>query len=239
MIVLIGLVFLAILAWAWNIHLARNMGPMPTEMPGMEKWTAGDIASLWMMWSAMMVAMMLPSVSPTVLTFAAMEEKKGDHARVTARTFLFLVGYFASWIAFCVLATAAQWRLHSATLLSPMMVSTSAQFSGVILILAGIFQWSPIKHKCLSHCRSPIGFLLTEWREGLKGSAEMGFRHGTYCVGCCWLLMVLLFVVGVMNLVWVAFLSAIVLIERVFPRGDQIAKFSGILLIAWGAWLLI
>jgi predicted metal-binding membrane protein len=235
----LGLTVLVILGWIWNIHLIKTMGSMPVSMPGMNMWTVHSIVVLWTMWFVMMVATMLPSVSPTVLTFAAIERKNTDRSRAIVRTCLFLAGYVAGWTAFCVLVTGAQWALHVTTLLSPQMVSASVRLSGILLLLAGIFQWSSIKHECLSRCRSPIGFLLTEWREGPMGSAKMGFRHGVYCVGCCWLLMTLLFVVGVMNLMWVALLSVIVLMERVFPHGEKIAKFCGVLLFAWGAWLLI
>jgi predicted metal-binding membrane protein len=235
----LSFVSFVVLAWAWNIRLMKAMGPMPISMPGMEMWTVSNVVALWTMWFVMMVAMMLPSVSPTLYTFAAMQRRNGNRPTVIARTGFFVTGYVAGWTAFCVVATVAQWALHAAALLSPMMVSASARLSGLLLLFAGIFQWTTLKHKCLSHCRSPIGFLLNEWREGLIGSVVMGFRHGLYCVGCCWLLMALLFVVGVMNLLWVALISAVVLAEKVFPYGDKLAKFTGIVLVAWGAWLLI
>lgn len=153
-------------------------------------------------------------------------------------TGIFLLGYVIVWTGFSAVATLAQWGLHSLALLSPMMVSTSPILGGVLLIGAGIFQFTPLKHACLAHCRTPLGFLMTEWREGTQGALFMGLRHGSFCVGCCWLLMALLFVAGVMNLLWVAAIAAYVLIEKVVPEGQWVSRAIGSLVIVWGTWMI-
>jgi predicted metal-binding membrane protein len=211
---------------------------MRVVMPEMKMWTASGLIDLWAMWSVMMVAMMLPSMSPPVLIFAAIEHQRGAPPRAVSRTGLFMAGYVLAWAGFSVFATLAQWLLHSAALLSPMMISTNVRLSGAILILAGAFQWAPFKNRCLRHCRSPLGFLLTEWRKGPLGSLVMGLRYGAYCVGCCWLLMTLLFALGIMNLLWIAALAAFVLAERGLPFGRQIGLAGGTVLFVFGAWML-
>jgi predicted metal-binding membrane protein len=138
------------------------------------------------------------------------------------------------WTGFSALATVAQWGLHVAALLSPGMVATSPWLGGGLLLAAGIFQWTPLKNACLRQCRSPVNFLLQSWREGPTGALVMGLRHGAYCAGCCWFLMALLFVAGVMNLLWVATIMAFVLLEKAAPKGDWIARFGGALLVGWG-----
>ena len=152
---------------------------------------------------------------------------------------MFSLGYLTSWAAFSLVATLAQWALHSAALLSPMERTTSSVLEGVLLLAAGVFQWTPLKHACLSRCRTPLGFLLNEWREGARGAFIMGIRHGTFCVGCCWLLMALLFVTGVMNLLWVAIIAAFVLIEKVLPVDKWVSLASGSVLIVSGVWITL
>jgi len=131
-----------------------------------------------------------------------------------------------------------QWSLHAAALLSPMMVSTSPALGGMLLVAAGVCQWTPLKYTCLRHCRSPLGFLTTEWREGARGALTMGLRHGAYCVGCCWVLMSLLFVAGVMNLLWIAAITVFVLVEKIVPRGDVVGRIAGGVLVGVGLMLL-
>jgi len=151
---------------------------------------------------------------------------------------VFLLGYLMVWAAFSVLATAAQWGLHDVSLLSPMMVSTSPVLGGVLLLVAGIYQWTPLKHACLRKCRSPLGFVLNEWREGRWGAFLMGLKHGSYCTGCCWSLMALLFVAGVMNLLCVAAIAGFILLETVTPAGHRVGQAAGVLLAGWGALLV-
>jgi predicted metal-binding membrane protein len=153
-------------------------------------------------------------------------------------TAIFLSGYLLVWTGFSGLATLTQWGFHSAALLSPMMVSTSPLLGGIILLVAGLLQWTPLKYACLTHCRSPLSFLMTDWREGYRGALIMGLRHGSYCTGCCWFLMALLFVAGVMNLLWVATITAFVLIEKIAPRGEVVGRLGGVVLVIAGLMML-
>ncbi len=242
-IVITSLVVLAGAAWAYTGYLAwkmegMDMGP-EMAMPQMQTWTLVDLLLLFVMWTVMMVAMMVPSAAPMVLMFANVQRQRQKQQRPFVSTGVFLLGYLIVWTAFSLIATLAQWGLHSAALLSPMMISTSSLFGGVLLMAAGIFQWTPLKHTCLKHCRSPLGFITTDWRDGTWGALLMGLRHGSYCAGCCWALMALLFVAGVMNLFWVAIIAVFVLIEKIIPNGHWVSKVSGLVLIVWGIWMIL
>ena len=239
-VVLGGLAAVTLLAWVYMFYLAANMAGMDmTAMPRALAWGPTELVLTFIMWSVMMVAMMTPSASPMVLSFARINRQRRLQNRPLASTGMFLLGYLLVWVGFSALATLFQWGLHSAALLSPMMVTTSAILGGVILLAAGIFQLTPLKHLCLSHCRTPMGFLLTEWREGNSGALIMGLRHGRFCLGCCWVLMALLFVAGVMNLLWMVIITAFVLIEKLVPAGDRIGRFAGVMFILWGGWLIL
>ncbi len=211
---------------------------MGMAMPQMQSWGWVDFILMFVMWAVMMVAMMVPSASPMVLMFANVNRRRREQERPYFPTAVFLLGYLVVWTAFSALATLAQGALHEAALLSPMMVSTSPILGGVLLLLAGIFQWTPLKHACLRHCRSPLTVILREWREGARGAFIMGLKHGAYCTGCCWFLMALLFVAGVMNLLWVAAIAAFVLIEKVAPAGHWVGRIAGLLLIGLGALMM-
>src|SRR5215210_8061392 len=226
-IVLSSLAVITALSWAYVSSLASNMQNMDvaTEMamPQMqETWGVTNFALTFVMWAVMMVAMMTPSAAPMILMFAGVNRSRQKQQVPYVPTSVFLLGYLVIWAAFSVVATAAQWGLHAVSLLSPMMVSTSPILGGILLLLAGIYQWTPLKHACLSKCRSPLGFVLNEWREGRWGAFLMGLKHGSYCTGCCWSLMALLFAAGVMNLVWVAAIAGFVLLEKVAPAGDRL-----------------
>ena len=212
-------------------YLAWKMEPMDRvmelAMPRMQVWDVVDLLLLFAMWAVMMVAMMVPTAASMILMYATINRRRQTQQEPWVPTAVFLGGYLLVWTGFSVLATLAQWGLHSAALLSPMMVSTSPTLGGVLLLTAGIFQWTPWKYTCLTHCRSPLGFLLTDWREGTWGALVMGVRHGSYCTGCCWFLMALLFVAGVMNLLWVATLTVSVLVEKMVPRGDLMGRLAG------------
>lgn len=241
-IVLLGLAVIAILAWVYTVHEAWEMNNMDIETCmglSTKSWGMTDLTLLFLMWTVMMAAMMIPSVSQVVLLYARTMRMRGHEGGVVKPAGVFVLGYLASWTGFSLIAALAQWGLHEAALLSPMMVSTSHLLGGAILIAAGVFQLTPLKHACLSHCRSPLGFLVTEWREGTRGAFVMGLRHGTYCVGCCWLLMAVLFVTGVMSLLWVAIISAFVLIEKLAPSGQWVARTAGVLLAGYGLWMAI
>ena len=257
-IVLAGLAIIIVLAWVYTIYLAHDMGEMDMgmgmgmrmgmdmpmdmnmkmSMPNMHTWGFLDFLLLFIMWVVMMVAMMTPSAAPMVLVFSKINRQRYNQQNPYLATAIFLLGYLIVWIGFSAVATLTQWSLHSVALLSPMMVSTSPILGGVLLISAGIFQFTPLKYTCLSHCRSPMGFLMTEWRKGNRGALIMGLRHGSFCVGCCWLIMALLFVAGVMNLLWVAIIAIYVLIEKVVPAGHWVSRIIGILVIIWGLWTI-
>ena len=235
-----GLLTLAGLAWAYVAHLAATM-PAHSGMAMLraQPWSPGETAGLAIMWIVMMIAMMTPSVAPVILLFAGVSRRRRAQGVRATPVSVFTAGYLLAWIGYAVLAALTQSVLHSATLLSPAMVSQSPLLGGGLLMLAGVYQWLPIKGACLSHCRSPLEFFSTEWREGVSGALVMGFRHGSYCVGCCWALMALLFVVGVMNLFWVVAIASFVLIEKVVPNGRLLGRITGVVLAGWGMWLMI
>jgi len=241
-VVMAGLVAIIALSWAYMFYLAwdmRDMGMgMEMAMPSVQAWAAVDFILAFVMWAVMMVAMMTPSASPMILMYSKISRQRDKDRNPLLATGVFVVGYLIVWSVFSATAALAQWGLHSATLLSPTMVSTSPVLGGVLLIAAGAFQFSRLKYACLSHCRTPMGFFLTEWRDGSRGALKMGLRHGKFCVGCCWLLMALLFVAGVMNLLWVALIAAIVLVEKVAPAGYRVGRAIGLVTIGWGIWMV-
>jgi len=242
-IVTAGLVGVAVLGWVYLLYLARSMSGIDMSadmaMPRMQTWGVVDLALLFVMWAVMMVAMMVPSASPLILMMAAANRKRRERDDPLVPTGLFLTGYLLVWTAFSAVATVAQWGLHAAALLSPGMVSVSPLLGGLLLLTAGIFQFTPLKQACLIHCRSPLGFIMGHWREGRAGAMRMGLEHGLYCVGCCWILMALLFVAGVMNLLWVAGISLFVLAEKVLPRGELVGRLGGAVLLVAGVVVLI
>lgn len=245
-LVLAGLVLIAALAWAYTIYLAQRAGgmegtaaggmAMDMAMPSMAAWGVFDFAAMFAMWAVMMVAMMVPAAAPMVLVFARVNRTRREQQRPYVPTSVFVLGYVVAWSAFSLLATLSNWGLHAAGLLSSMMgESTSAILGGGLLLAAGVYQWTPLKYACLTQCRTPLGFIMTEWREGRGGALNMGMKHGLYCLGCCWVLMALLFVLGVMNLVWIAALAGVVLLEKVAPGGLWIGRATGLIFIGWAA----
>src|SRR6185312_432789 len=182
------------------------------DMPA--SWTALDALLLFLMWMAMMAAMMVPSASPMIAAFATINRRRRERRDPSVPTAIFLAGYVAAWAAFSLLAVVLQWALQKAGLLTTMMQSASATLSAVLFIGAGLYQFSPLKERCLAYCRSPQGFILSEWRDGASGAVMMGLRHGLFCTGCCAGLMILLFAVAVMDLRWVASLAIIVTAEK-------------------------
>lgn len=246
-VVAAGLAVLAALGWAYMVYLARGMSTMGMSgaemgaemgMPGLEPWGLVDFWLMFVMWAVMMVAMMVPSAAPLVLMVAKVNRQRDRAERPLVPTGLFLLGYLIAWTGFSVVATLAQWALESAALLSPMMVASSPVLGGLLLLAAGVFQLTPLKHACLTHCRSPVGFVMSHWREGPAGALRMGLEHGVYCVGCCWVLMALLFLAGVMNLLWIAAISIFVLGEKLLPRGDLLGRGAGVAFAVAGVVLL-
>jgi len=239
-IVAAGLLGVAGLGWLYIVRLGREMAvmaDMAMAMPQMTPWGLTDFVLTFLMWAVMMVAMMVPSASPMILTFATINRKRLADETPLIRTGLFLVGYLLVWAGYSLLAALGQWGLHAAALITPAMAVTP-WLGGILLVAAGVYQFTPLKDVCLARCQSPFGFILTQWREGAAGALIMGLRHGAFCVGCCWVLMALLFVAGVMNLLWVAAIAAFVLLEKVAPLGRVVSRLAGAILILWGAWLL-
>jgi predicted metal-binding membrane protein len=239
LVIAAGIFFITALAWLYVVRLGRIMSPEAAMVMPM-RGNAGNPELAWLvpMWIVMMVAMMVPSASPTILLFATVARRRRTRGAPIAAAAVFTLGYLIVWSLYGTIAAVAQWELHRAALLSPAMVSASPWLAGGSLIAAGVYQWLPLKQGCLSHCRSPLGFFSTEWREGNGGALIMGVRHGTFCVGCCAALMALLFVAGVMNLLWVAALAIFVLAEKLLPGGHRLGLIGGILMIGWGIWLI-
>ncbi len=242
LLALSGLAGVSALAWMYLLYQTPGMPNMDMRMePAMLQtriWDGPDMAVTFAMWAVMMIAMMIPSAAPAVLLFATINRKRREPQGPFVPTVVFLAGHLAAWMGFSALAALTQWGLHSASL-SPSVVSVSAILGGVLLVAAGVFQWTPLKHACLAHCRSPQGFFLTEWREGTLGAFLMGLKHGRHCVGCCWMLMSLLLLAGVMNLLWMAAITAFILLEKVAPAGQWVSRAAGLLLAGWGTWLAV
>jgi len=240
-IVVIGLMGIAALSWTYMFRIAlmeksMDMG-MEMAKPHIHAWDPLNFVLTFVMWSVMMAAMMIPSASPLIVLVATINRERRKEHDPFVSTGAFLAGYLAAWTAFSALATVVQWGFQTATLISHMLVINNPVFGGALLFGAGVFQWSPLKHACLTRCRSPLGFLMNEWREGTRGALTMGLRHGIYCIGCCWLLMTILFVTGVMNLLWMAIITVFVLLEKIVPAGFRVSRTGGLLLITWGIWM--
>jgi predicted metal-binding membrane protein len=258
-----ALLLVTVLSWAW-VLAGAGMGMSAFEMTGMTMvpaglenagrsaaagagmagmamtpvaWSSGYAVLMFFMWWIMMVAMMLPSAAPMILLFALVERKRVG-ASPHLRTLIFAAAYLLVWAGFSLVAVLAQWGLERTGLVSSMMASTSAVLGGLILLGAGIWQLTPIKHACLRHCRSPLFFISQHYRPGASGALQMGLEHGAYCTGCCWFLMTLLFVGGLMNLIWIGGLALFVLLEKTVPAGHWLTRGSGIALLLGGVLLL-
>ncbi|MEO7985998.1 MAG: DUF2182 domain-containing protein [Gemmatimonadales bacterium] len=232
-----GLALVTVLGWMYIVRMARMMSPhamVSMAMPMSGGPGVPAIAWLIPMWIVMMVAMMLPSAAPAILLFASVARRRRERDTPAASAAVFTLGYLLIWTLYATIAAMAQWGLHEAALLSPAMVSASPWLGGGLLIAAGVYQWLPVKDACLSQCRSPLGFFSSEWREGAWGALVMGVRHGSFCVGCCALIMALLFVAGVMNLLWVAAIAIFVLAEKIGPGGRTLGRATGLIMIACG-----
>ena len=235
------LILVPLLSWLWIALMARDMyGPMTGSSAWMmtTDWDVPHLLLLWAMWSVMMTGMMLPSAAPLVLLYGAAARRSPDPT-AARHIYALAAGYLAAWTAFSLGATALQRALASLLLLSPMMEASTSRVSAALLLAAGIYQLTPLKHACLRTCQSPLGFLMGHWRSGWSGAFRMSAEHGVHCVGCCWALMLLLFAGGVMNLVVIVGLTAMVAIEKLAPVGRRAAQIGGAVLIAAGAWLLI
>ena len=266
-VVTASLVVIAVLAWAYVLWLATDMtmpaatapaaaggdmagmdmpdmggmdmGAMAT--PGFRAWAPVDFAFIFAMWAVMMVGMMTPSVAPMVLLYAGVGRKARASGRPIASTAWFFTGYLLVWVGFSVVATGAQWLLAGLTLLSPTMATNSRILAGLVLVAAGLYQWTPLKAVCLRQCQAPIAFLASHggFRSDPLGALRFGIKHGAYCLGCCWALMALLFVGGVMNVLWIAGIAILILLEKTVPTGQLIPRISGVLMAGAGLRLLV
>jgi predicted metal-binding membrane protein len=237
--ILTGIAGLTALSWLYLIDMARDMQGGSMRVLGLHPWTPAHFGMMFAMWAIMMVGMMLPSATPATLVYSAVARKAERDRMPVASVGAFVAGYLLMWTVFSLAATAAQWGLERAALLSPMMVSSSPVLGATLLVSAGIYQLTPFKETCLEHCRSPAHFIAERWRTGFLGALRMGIDHGAYCLGCCWVLMGLLFFGGVMNLLWIAAITLFVLLEKLFPYGAGGGRWAGVGMIAAGALVLI
>jgi predicted metal-binding membrane protein len=257
-IVIAALTIITVLAWAYTLWIASNMadvtmsgtmsdmhgmnmgGASAAAGPGFRSWSIADFGFVFVMWAVMMVGMMTPSVTPMVLLYTVVGRKAAGIGRPLAPTAWFLAGYLSVWVAFSLAATTAQWILTRLALLTPMMESAGGIFGGCLLIAAGLYQWSPLKNTCLKQCQEPLWFLMNRggFRSERFAALRLGAEHGLYCIGCCWVLMTLLFVGGVMNVLWIAGIAILILLEKVVPTGRLIPRLAGAGLAIAGLFLL-
>jgi predicted metal-binding membrane protein len=254
-VVFAALVVITTLAWADIIWLADDMAMDGMDMTGFRiipagqglmmpasaPWQPLEFVYVFAMWAVMMIGMMTPSVAPMILIYARVGRQASLSGQPFAASGWFASGYMIAWLGFSLAATSGQWVLERAALLTPMMESASAMLGGIVLVVAGIYQCTPVKDACLSYCQAPLTFIMRHggFRSDARGALTLGLRHGLYCIGCCWALMLLLFVGGVMNVLWIAALAVLVLLEKVLPFGRWISRIAGCVFIAGGAWLLL
>lgn len=255
--VVVGMALLTIvlLAWIYVLALAAGMNAATAGMAGMDMqsmpgmtmmepqfrpWTPALFAFMFSMWTVMMVGMMLPSAAPMILIYTQVARQATTLGKTFVSAGWFTAGYLLVWIAFSFVATSAQWTLEQAALLSPAMVSASPVFGGIVLIVAGFYQFTPVKDVCLARCRAPLSFVQQHggFKGDVYGAVRLGALHGLYCVGCCWVLMALLFIGGVMNILWIAGLMVFVLLEKVLPGGRYLSRLAGVIMAAAGVAML-
>jgi predicted metal-binding membrane protein len=241
-IIAAGLGFATLLCWVWLVPTARDMyGAMdgPSAWMMTTTWDTRHLLLLWTMWAVMMAAMMLPSASPLLLLYGASLRRRSGAETELSRVYAMAAGYLLVWVLFSAVATGLQRVLSALLLLTPMMEAAGPEAAAGLLLLAGVYQLTPLKRACLGACRSPLSFLTARWRAGAGGAVRMGVEHGLSCLGCCWALMLLLFAGGVMNLYVIAALTVLVLVEKIAPFGMQSSRVTGVVLIALGSWLLM
>jgi len=234
MILLGGCLAVAGIAWLAMMRLSMGM----TMPDGHTMTMRQDVVSLFAMWTVMMVAMMLPSTLPFVFAFSGEQRRHEAQKGTIVPTVFFVAGYAAVWVMFSAACAALQQFLHARALLSERMASTSFVLSACLLMAVGVYQWTPMKNACLHHCRTPFAFLLGQWREGRSGAVRMGVEHGLICVGCCWMLMLLPFAAGVMDLRWMAGITMLLMLEKAAPGGEWVSRIAGAVLTTAGTGVL-
>ncbi len=239
-LVLLGVTLLTVLSWLYLLEISHGLVGVGLQMtmPAHQGWSGTHFVLVLAMWMVMMIAMMAPSALPYLLTYAGLQRKKG-RGTPELGTASFFLGYFLAWSGYSLIAAVVQWGLHSLQISAPALTTAGPMAGGGFLILTGLFQFSRLKYSCLNQCRSPLGYFMTNWREGRWGALWMGAHHGTYCIGCCWALMGLMFVLGVMNVLWMAILAGVILIEKVFPRGIWISRLTGAVFLFWGGYAIV
>ncbi|WP_207890666.1 DUF2182 domain-containing protein [Vibrio sinensis] len=228
-------IVITIITMSWfymSFLMTMNMAPV-------SQWNGYDVVMLFIMWTIMMFGMMLPSAIPVIMLVNNINQQRKVRGASYIHSAYFILGYLIAWTLYSVLITLIQYWLHHLSLLTPMMMSSEIWFTTILLFVAGIYQWLPIKQRCLNACRSPLGFLMKEWGEGYTSAVKLGFKHGQYCLGCCWFLMALLFTAGVMNLKWIMLLTLIVLAEKMLPKGEIISRLLGVGLMVYAVYLHI
>ncbi len=254
-VVVVALAVITVLAWAYVLWIAADMDMGGMEMPGFRMIPAGvglmapslapwrwfEFPLVLIMWIVMMVGMMTPSAAPMILIYARVGRLAATQGTPLASTSWFVAGYLLVWSGFSLAATVLQWTLERSNLLDARMAGSSRLLGAIVLIAAGVYQWTSLKQRCLRHCQAPLSFIQRQggFRRDVRGALQLGLKHGAYCLGCCWILMALLFVGGVMNLLWIAAIAILVLAEKVLPPGWQISRIFGLGLIASGGWLLL
>lgn len=228
--VLILLIFGSVVGWYFLANMDEPMRWRP-DFPQLKDDPSGlSFSMIFFMWSIMMIAMMLPSALVMVHMLSKVFRNMPGHNDSALLTLIFTAGYLFVWIGFSLGASIIQWLLQITSSLSTKLAFTSAALSGMVLIAAGIYQWTALKQTCLNICRSPMSFLMLHWMEGPAGSLKMGLKHGMYCVGCCWLLMMVMFVGGVMGFYWMVGIATYVLLEKIVPHGELISRMGGVLM---------
>jgi predicted metal-binding membrane protein len=253
-IVILALTLLSALAWSYMLWLSAGMTMGGMDMTGLriipsgtalmvpaeQPWRGVEFVFVFAMWTVMMVGMMAPSAAPMVLIYARIGRQTEPHEAPFTATVWFAFGYFLVWTAFALLATLMHWAFERTALLDYAMAGTSNIVGGLLLVAAGSYQWTRVEDLCLVQCQKPFAFLMRNggFRSGASGSLMLGLRHGAYCVGCCWALMAVLLMAGVMSPLWIAVLALLILLEKVTPFGRRIASVAGMVLVAAGAWTL-
>lgn len=240
-VLMAGPVALAGGAWIYLAVMIDDMSAIPgmsAMMMDSRPFAPVQFFGLFAMWSVMMAAMMLPTAAPMILAYSRMQSFDRARGEGWLPVVAFSGGYVLAWSGFSLAAAALQALLTDLSLMSPMMQKVSGPVAGVVLLAAGIYQFTPLKQSCLRLCQTPMSFLMTRWRDGVPGALSMGIRHGLFCIGCCWALMGLLFVAGVMNAAWILGITAYVLIEKLVPPGRALPWTTGAVMIAAGLWTL-
>ncbi len=240
---IIPLLWITLSAWGFLVYQNWKMVNLPMSEMWMPpnsawEWTISDFSIVYLMWAVMMAAMMLPTALPVIKLFSNICQQR--YGRDFPFSYLFSLAYLLIWFCFSIILTLLQWQFHSAQWLSSMMENTNAMLASAILITAGIYQFTPLKNVCLNHCRSPLGFLLNSWESGNFGAFKMGIMHGATCLGCCWAQMLIMFVVGVMNITGMVFITVFIVMEKsLLDKKYLMSKTTGSLLCVWGLFLLI